>query len=258
MIEVEVLGAVARLRLSRPEVRNALTPELFRSLADHVRRLGADSQVRAIILTGSGSAFCSGADLAAGASGAETPDIEAAMRENVTPLIKHIAECPKPVIAAVNGTATGGGVGLALAADIVLAARSASFICPFGPRLGLVPDAGSSWFLPRLVGHSRALGIVLLGDRISAEQAEAWGLIWQCVDDALLEETALSIAQRLAAGPTRSFAMLKQLMRSSYEHGLPEQLSLEAELQAKALGTDDAAEGIRAFLEKRAPKFSGR
>ncbi len=254
-------GAVAHITLNRPEVLNGLNQVLFGELNAAFDAAAADPDVRAVLLTGAGRAFCSGADLSAPREAPEGGDIGDGVAENmhavINPLIKRIADLPKPVVAAVNGVTAGGGVGLALACDVVVAAKSASFIQVFGPKLGIVPDMGCTWFLPRLVGRSRALGLALLGDRLPAEKAADWGLIWAAVEDEALLPHASAIAQQLASGPTRGFGLIKKAMQASEGNDLGQQLSLEAESQRLAFRTHDTIEGISAFLQKRAANFTG-
>lgn len=254
-------GAVARITLNRPEVLNGLNQTLFRELNEAFDAVAADAEVRAVLLTGAGRAFCSGADLSAPRTAPPGGDIGDGVAENmhevINPLIRRIADLPKPVVAAVNGVTAGGGVGLALACDIVVAAKSASFIQVFGPRLGIVPDMGCTWFLPRLVGRARALGLALLGDRLPAEKAAEWGLVWAVVEDEALLPHAGAIAAQLAAGPTRGFGLIKKAMQVSEDNDLGQQLSVEAESQRLAFRTHDTMEGITAFLQKRAANFTG-
>jgi 2-(1,2-epoxy-1,2-dihydrophenyl)acetyl-CoA isomerase len=185
------------------------------------------------------------------------PDLGESLEKNYNPLIRTLTTLPLPVICAVNGVAAGAGANLALACDIVLAARSASFIQAFC-KIGLVPDSGGTWTLPRLVGQARAMALSMLGDKISAEQAAQWGMIWQCVDDAQLPEQALTLAQHLAAQPTQGLAYIKQAIHASYTNSLSEQLDLERDLQRLAGKTADYREGVQAFMQKRSPQFTGR
>ena len=258
----EVADGVATITLNRPQVLNSLNGTLFAELGRAFSAAGGDPDVRAILVTGAGRAFCAGADLAqsGGGDGPKDPGDRTAegMHATINPLVARIATIPKPVIAAVNGVTAGGGVGLALSADIVIAARSATFIQVFGPNLGIVPDMGCTWYLPRLVGRARALGLALTGDRLPAETAAEWGLIWKAVDDADLMTEAKALAARLAAGPTTGFGLIKKAIEASETNGLVEQLHLEAEAQRIAFRTHDTKEGVRAFLEKRKPVFTGK
>jgi len=254
-------GAVAHITLNRPEVLNGLNGAMFSDLNAVFDTVAADTLVRAVLLTGAGRAFCSGADLSAPRDAPAGGTIGDGVAENmhavINPLIMRITTLGKPVVAAVNGVTAGGGVGLALACDIVIAAKSASFIQVFGPKLGIVPDMGCTWFLPRLVGRARATGLALLGDRLPAEKAAEWGLIWAVVEDGALMAEAGAIAERLAAGPTRGFGLIKKAFDAAQGNDLGRQLGVEAESQRIAFGTQDTIEGITAFLQKRAANFTG-
>ena len=226
-VRYELIGAVARITLDRPEQMNSLNAAMRRALAAALQR--AAGEARAIVLTGAGDAFSAGQDIG---SGRRLTEIELGRLadEELTPLVKLIAGSPVPVIAAVNGTAAGTGCNLALAADVVVAAASAVFVEAFG-RIGLIPDAGGTWVLPRLVGRARAMGMALFGDRIDAVTAQAWGLIWEVVPDALLDDRAMALAARLAEGPPLAHAALKEALAASGEATLEEQLATEARLQ---------------------------
>jgi 2-(1,2-epoxy-1,2-dihydrophenyl)acetyl-CoA isomerase len=217
-----------------------------------------DRGVRALVLTGAGRAFCAGQDLQdrAVAPGDAPRDLGASLEANYKPLVLALRALPMPVIAAVNGVAAGAGASIALACDVVIAARSASFIQAFC-RLGLVPDAGGTYFLTRSVGAPRAMGLALLGDTLAAQQAADWGLIWQCVDDAELMPTVHALALRLATGPTRGYARTKQAIHAAEHRILEEQLDLERDFQRELGRTRDYREGVDAFLAKRAPSFTG-
>jgi 2-(1,2-epoxy-1,2-dihydrophenyl)acetyl-CoA isomerase len=219
-----------------------------------------DRQVRAVVITGAGRAFCAGQDLADPAVGPQadgTVDLGAVVERHYAPLVKRLRSMPIPVIAAVNGVAAGAGANLALACDIVLAARSASFIQPFG-RIGLIPDTAGTWLLPRLVGRARALGLVLLGDRLKAEEAQAMGLIWSCVDDTELISAASSFALRLAALPVRALAATRMAMDAAQTTSIEAAVEREAQLQRELGRSADYREGVAAFSEKRTPVFSDR
>lgn len=250
--------AVAVITLNRPERMNAFTGEMHRELRvalDAALEAGA----RAILFTGAGRGFCAGQDLTErGRPDPDNrPDARVFLHERYNPLIKYLRELRVPIIAAVNGVAAGAGMGLALAADIVLAARSASFFQAF-VKIGLVPDAGSSYILPRLIGLSRARAMAMLGETITAEQAEAWGMIWKCVDDGALMDEARALAARMATMPTAALGLIKQEFNASLHNDLAAQLDLERDLQYQAGHTDDYIEGVTAFLDKRKPVFKGK
>jgi 2-(1,2-epoxy-1,2-dihydrophenyl)acetyl-CoA isomerase len=254
---------VATITLNRPQGLNALNKQLIDELRACLRQLAKDEKVRAVLLTGAGRGFCSGADLANagfndGVQRSVGEGVSHSMEIAYNPLVRDIVAFPKPVIAAVNGIAAGGGVGLALSADIVVAAKSAYFVQVFGPRLGLVPDMGCTWILPRLVGRARARGLALLGDRLPAEQAAQWGLIWAAYEDAELMGQAQAIAGRLAKGPPKAFAEIKRGLDLAPENTLDEQLEWERRTQGVLGDTEDFREGVTAFLTKRDPAFKGR
>ncbi len=249
---------IARLTLHRPDKLNAFTAQMHGEVRDALARLGPEG-ARVLVLTGSGRAFCAGQDLSdrAVAPGGAPVDLGESIARDYAPLVRTLRALPLPVLAAVNGVAAGAGANLALACDVVVAARSAVFVQGFN-KLGLVPDCGGTWLLPRLVGNARALGLMLLGDKVSGEQAAAWGLIWQCVDDALLAETVDALAQRLAQGPTRGLARTKEAIYGGWQHSLSEQLDVERDLQQELGRSADYAEGVAAFRDKRIPQFTGR
>ncbi|TAG05447.1 MAG: 2-(1,2-epoxy-1,2-dihydrophenyl)acetyl-CoA isomerase [Burkholderiales bacterium] len=249
---------VSRITLNRPERMNAFTQAMHSAMREAMANVVADG-ARALVITGAGRGFCAGQDLndRAVAAGAAPVDLGQSMEHNYAPLVRSIRTLPIPVIAAVNGVAAGAGCNLALSCDLVMATESASFLQPFC-KLGLIPDTGGSYFLPRLVGTQRAMGLALLGDRITARRAVEIGLIWECVDDALFAAHIESTAQNLAAGPTLGFAKTKLALYASATNSLDEQLALETKLMRECGNSDDYREGVAAFKEKRLPKFLGR
>jgi len=252
-------GGVAEITLNRPDRLNAFNEAMHRELARCLETVASDPDIRAVLLTGAGRGFCAGQDLGERVVGEEerAPDLGETLETLYNPLIRRLRRLEKPVICAVNGVAAGAGANLALACDIVLAARSASFVQAFC-RIGLVPDSGGTWFLPRLVGDARARALALLGEKLPAEQAAAWGLIWRAVPDEVLMEEARRLAHGLAAAPTRGLALIKRALNASWGNDLDAQLDLERDLQREAGRTEDYREGVRAFLDKRPPRFRGR
>ncbi|HRH89612.1 MAG TPA: enoyl-CoA hydratase-related protein [Rubrivivax sp.] len=250
-------GGVATLTMNRPQVLNALDDALLNGLRDGLARAKADAAVRALLLTGAGKGFCAGADLAAGRQRSGPYDVSQGLRERYHPIVLAMRQFPKPIVGAVNGVAAGAGMSLALACDIVLAAESASFLQAFA-RIGLVPDCGSTWLLPRIVGDVRARALTMLADKISAAEALQYGLVWKVhADDRLMSE-ALATAQKLAAMPTRALDLIKQALVLSSGNGFGQQLEVEALAQGQAMATEDHREGVTAFLEKRPAQFKGR
>jgi 2-(1,2-epoxy-1,2-dihydrophenyl)acetyl-CoA isomerase len=255
----DISDAVACITLNRPEKLNAFTAHMHEELHGALDQVRASEAVRALLITGSGRGFCAGQDLSERvmSEGARDFDVGSTLEKHYNPLVLGLHALGMPVICAVNGVAAGAGCNFALAADIVIAARSASFIEVFS-RIGLIPDAGGTYVLPRLVGAARAMALSLLAEPLSAEQAVNWGLIWKCVDDDKLMGDARELAQRLASGPTRAYGLIKQALDASPSNTLEQQLTLEAKLQREAGRSADFKEGVQAFLAKRGPKYTGR
>jgi 2-(1,2-epoxy-1,2-dihydrophenyl)acetyl-CoA isomerase len=252
-------SAVATLTLNRPDRLNAFTPEMHEEIAAALTQVEGDAAIRALLITGAGRGFCAGQDLNLRRDGGASGDFDAgaALERYYNPLVRRLKALKKPVIAAVNGPAAGAGANLALACDIVIAARSATFLQAFC-RIGLVPDSGGTWFLPRLAGSARAMGMMMLGEPLSAEKAAEWGLIWKTVDDDKLMPEARALAERLAQGPTVGLGLIKDALNHSLENGLDAQLDRERDLQRVAAKSADFREGVAAFLEKRPARFTGR
>ncbi len=257
-IEFNVEAGVATLTLNRPDTLNSFNTEMHEEVRTAMRQVKEDPSIRCLLLTANGRGFCAGQDLGDRAVSTEggVPDLGESVEKNYNPLIKSIMGLPKPVVCAVNGVAAGAGSSIALACDIVLAARSANFIQVFC-KIGLVPDSGGTWNLPRAVGLPRAKGLALLGDKLPAEQAESWGLIWRCVDDEELQLEARKLATHLATQPTRGLGMIKKLLRESSGNTLPEQLELEKNAMRELGQSHDYREGVAAFMEKRPAEFKG-
>ncbi len=255
----EVTDRVARVTLNRPEKLNSFNEGMHRELQQVMDAILADDTVRVLLLTGSGRGFCAGQDLddRKVLPGEAPVDLGYTLENYYNPLIRTLSTIEMPVICAVNGVAAGAGANIALACDIVIAARSAKFIQAFC-KLGLVPDSGGTYILPRLIGRARATAISLLGTPVTAEQALEWGLIWDVVDDDKLPEEADAIAGHFSTQPTKGLAYIKKALRASFDNSLDQQLDLERDYQRAAGLTDDYREGVAAFLEKRQPKFTGK
>ncbi|AEI78835.1 enoyl-CoA hydratase PaaG [Cupriavidus necator N-1] len=247
---------VATLTLNRPDVLNAMNGDLMRELREGVERAAGDADVRAVLITGAGRGFCAGADLAARGKDGIT-DSGTLLRERYHPIIMALRQMPKPVVTAVNGVAAGAGMSLALAGDVVLAARSASFLQAFS-KIGLVPDAGSTYFVPRYAGEMRARALAILAEKIDAEEAQRIGLVWKVHADDALQDEAGKLARHLATMPTMAYGMIKEALNQSFDNDLAAQLEVEATLQSRASRSDDCKEGVAAFMEKRKPQFKGR
>jgi 2-(1,2-epoxy-1,2-dihydrophenyl)acetyl-CoA isomerase len=254
-IEFKLEGGIARLTLSRPDRLNSFTVKMHEEVADALSRLEG---ARVLVLTGAGRGFCAGQDLGDRAvAPGEAVDLGHSVESYYNPLIRRITSLPFPVIARVNGVAAGAGANIALACDIVVAARSAKFIQSFA-SIGLIPDSGGTWVLPRLVGQARALGLALTADPLPAERAAEWGLIWKAVDDEALDDEVDSLAAKFASAPTRGLARIKAMIRASWEHSLDEELDLQRDAMRELGFSDDYREGVAAFMEKRKPNFTGQ
>ncbi len=258
---------VAVITLNRPEALNSLTLALMDDVRDAISRVAREPGIKALVITGEGRGFCAGADIAEPYTGQQNEKytglsvgerVSEMMKSHFNPLVLDIDRLEKPVISAVNGITAGGGVGLALSADIVIAVRSASFSLVFGPKLGIVPDMGTTWFFPRLIGRARSLALAFLGERVTAETAADWGLIYKCVEDDALMDVVMAVAKKLAQGPTKAYGYIKRVFRESDRNRLDEQLEFERYCQLTLCDSDDFMEGVTAFLEKRKPVFKGR
>lgn len=253
-ITYDIADGIATITLNRPDVMNALSTQMRAEIGHAVTAAGKAARV--IVLTGAGRAFCSGQDLGDRANAADI-DLERTLRDEYQPMLEAIVNCPVPTIAAVNGAAAGAGANLALACDVVIASHSAYFLQAF-TRIGLIPDAGGTYVLPRTMGMAKAMGAALFADKITAQQADAWGMIWEAVPDADFAEHWMARATHLATGPTQAFAAVKRVIRASWDNDLDAQLTTEATEQGACGKTRDFREGVLAFVEKRKPGFEGR
>jgi 2-(1,2-epoxy-1,2-dihydrophenyl)acetyl-CoA isomerase len=253
-ITLTLADDIATLVLNRPSVMNALNRQMRAEVTAAMQEAGKAARV--VVLTGAGRGFCAGQDLSDGGNAADL-DLEATLNDEYVPMLRAIADCPVPVIAAVNGVAAGAGANLALACDVVIASEAASFVQAF-TRIGLIPDAGGTTWLPRQIGSARAMGAMLFADKITARQAAAWGMIYEAVPDADFAAHVQARAAHLAAGPTRAYRHIRTAIRASYDNDEAAQLGLEARLQGDCGRTADFREGVQAFLDKRPARFQGR
>ena len=256
MIQFEKIDAVGKITLNRPEKYNSFVREMALALKDTLKNCANDDSIRCILITGAGKAFCAGQDLKE-ATDPKEPEIEQIVREHYNPIIKKIRQIEKPIIAAVNGVAAGAGANLALACDIVIATQSAKFIQAFS-KIGLIPDSGGTYCLPRLIGLPKAAAIMMRGHPVSAKKAERMGMIYAVYEDAEFEIKSLELAKSISEMPTKGLGYTKKLLNHSLDNSLDEQLDLEAETQALSAKSEDHKEGIQAFLEKRSPVFTGK
>ncbi|WP_447511502.1 2-(1,2-epoxy-1,2-dihydrophenyl)acetyl-CoA isomerase PaaG [Acinetobacter geminorum] len=258
-IIAEEKNGVGYLTFNRPKALNSFNVDMHREVAEVLNQWTKKPDVRCVVISGEGRGFCAGQDLGDRVvdPNAEAPDLGYSIETYYNPLIKTIVNMPKPVICAVNGVAAGAGANIALACDLVIAAKSANFVQAFC-RLGLVPDSAGTWFLPRAVGHARAMGLALLGDKLPAETAKEWGMIWDVVEDAELKTKVTELAERLAKQPTFGLSLIKKAIHQSSNNTFDEQILLERDLQRIAGRSEDYREGVQAFMNKREPNFKGR
>lgn len=258
-IAFAVDGGIARLTLNRPDRLNSFTDRMHEEVREALTRVETDPAIRVLVLAGAGRGFCAGQDLndRSVSAGDAAPDLGASVEKNYKPLVLRLQNLRVPTVCAVNGVAAGAGASLALACDVVVAGRSASFLQAFS-KIGLIPDTGGTWFLPQRVGMARAMGLALLAEKLPAEKAAEWGLIWQCVDDAELAATVDALAAQFAAAPTRALVRTRQLMRASMSQDLAAQLDAERDAMRELGQSPDYREGVAAFMEKRAPRFTGQ
>ena len=258
-ILASVASGVQTITLNRPDKLNSFNPEMHAALRSALNEAARNPEIRCVLLTGSGRGFCAGQDLSEREmkAGDAPRDLSTTIEAYYNPLVKAMRALPKPIVCAVNGIAAGAGANIALACDIVLAAKSAAFLQAFA-KIGLVPDSGGTWFLPHLVGTARAMGLAMLADKLPAEEAARMGLIWKCIEDALLMDEAQRMCAHLATQPTVALGLMKQAIYAAVNNTLEAQLDLESQLQREAGWSDDYREGVAAFLEKRRPQFKGR